>query len=415
MLVIILFIVFSQVFAQVKIKSLPISTSFEPLEPGTTIVDQDMARFNSQFARHEKRTHNVELKGTGIVHTVNIGVGSPIARYYNLAIDTGSSDTWLEDRLGQVKDMPGPAHRLINTGYFLCGIGVRGDLYVFLMKLKEKANLSEDKDHVQLSSSIIITNMEFGVDISMKNINSNYDGVLGLRFRRQRVRPNNVQYMPTIMDTLVAQHIIQQNVFGLSFEPTTPQGPVIGELNFGGTNEKYAQSINWVPITGKEPWNQYWGFEQVIEVTSSQNNSNINSLLHTEKNLGTTLIYISPQAFEVYSQSLQGSKVAECKLLEIPQASLSQMKPLYFRINEVPYELTPKAQLWPQRLNHLVGGRADRHYSVINTIAGFTSPGLIMPDFIIGYTFMKRFYTGYNQDNSKVGFAYTRSTYAEIF
>ncbi|EUC66931.1 aspartic protease, putative [Rhizoctonia solani AG-3 Rhs1AP] len=236
--------------------------------------------------------------------------------------------------------------------------------------------------------------MEFGVALSTDKPSPIYDGVLGLGIRM----PNNVQYMPTIMDTLVAQRAIQQNVFGLSFEPTTPQGPVIGELTFG------VYDILMCPC-------RHWSFEQFIQY----GNQLLQPLSIGALDSGATLIYISHQAFEVYSRSLQGSRVAGCELLEIPQTSLSKMKSLYFHINDVSYEFTREAQLWPQRLNHLVRGRADRHYSVINTIAGFASPGVSLPDVIFGYTFMKRFYTAYDRNDLMVGFAYTPSTYANVY
>ncbi|CAE6458311.1 unnamed protein product [Rhizoctonia solani] len=361
-----------------------------------------MSRFLSRFEKHEKRTQNVELKDHGISYTVKIGIGLP-PRYYDLLVDTASTHTWIggHKRYSRTKTSIKQEGRSFSVEYF------KGSMTAVVYK-----------DRVQLSSSLIIPNMEFGVLVveSMQNMNLECDGILGLGptvLSGRRVTPNNGQYLPTIMDELLVQGIIQQNVFGLSFAPT-PQGTVSGELTFGGIKlQDNINSMNWADITRKVPWNSYWGFEQAIKYGDQLLQPLSTGFLDS----GTILIYISPQAFETYSKSLPGSKIDESrsKLLEIPQASLSKMKSLSFLINGVSYELTPNAQLWPKRLNTLVGGAPDRYYSVVQNVGTLKLRSPVKLDFIMGYVFMKRFYTAYDGDNSKIGFAYTPSTYADVY
>ncbi|KDN33925.1 hypothetical protein RSAG8_12985, partial [Rhizoctonia solani AG-8 WAC10335] len=165
---------------------------------------------------------------------------------------------------------------------------------------------------------------------------------------------------------------------------------VDGELNFGGINlKKYKEWINWVKITDKEPFNRDWGFEQTImygnQILQPPSVGNVDS--------GSTMIYITSEAFDVYSKSLPGSKIdPKTELLEIPEGSLGQMQSLFFVINGVSYEFPPSAQIWPHALNELLGGKADAYYSVIGPIGG-TGGDSTPPGFINGYMFLQRFYT----------------------
>ncbi|KDN46843.1 hypothetical protein RSAG8_03920, partial [Rhizoctonia solani AG-8 WAC10335] len=193
-----------------------------------------------------------------------------------------------------------------------------------------------------------------------------------------------------------------RNVFGLSFAPATSRGTVDGELTFGGINlKKYKEWINWVKITDKEPFNGEWGFEQTIMYGNQILQPPSVGIVDT----GSTMIYITSKAFDVYSKSLPGSKIdPETELLEIPGGSLGQMQSLFYVINGVTYEFPPSAQIWPPALNELLGGKADAYYSVIGSIIDTGDNST--PGFINGYMFLRRFFTAYDTSNSRIGFAH---------
>ncbi|KEP48381.1 aspartic protease, partial [Rhizoctonia solani 123E] len=76
------------------------------------------------------------------------------------------------------------------------------------------------------------------------------------------------------------------------------------------------------------------------------------------------------------------------------------------------YELTPSAQLWPRALSYLISGHPDAHYSVIRSLEDLAVE--TRTGFVLGHVFMQRFYTAYDASNSKIGFAYTPSTYLTV-
>lgn len=50
----------------------------------------------------------------------------------------------------------------------------------------------------------------------------------------------------SVVDNLFAQAAIQQDLVAISFEPTSTEGTVNGELTFGGTDStKFTGSINF--------------------------------------------------------------------------------------------------------------------------------------------------------------------------
>ncbi|CUA70621.1 hypothetical protein RSOLAG22IIIB_09046 [Rhizoctonia solani] len=406
MLSILIFGLFAPVLAvDVRIDSLPISTRFKPLKEGLTLADRDRARFKTMFTRHEKRDQSVSLTNTGLEYTLNVGIGTP-PTYYELLVDTGSEFTWIGAGKKYVKTKTSIEQGVPFEIDYVFGSAV-GSIY---------------KDFVTLSPSLKAANVSFGVTSTTKGVN--FDGTLGLGPGAFGTLSNG---KPTFMNTLLSQQAIKQNVFGLSFAPTTSQRAVNGDLTFGGTNpQKYAGKLKWIETTKKVSLSRYWGFEQTIKVqlllhtaierqlTRAQYGNRILQPSSTGVlDAGTALIYITHQAFEAYCKSLPGSKIdSSTGLLEIPEASVGKMKSLFFLINKVSYEFTPNAQLWPRKLNGALGGDPDAYYSVIYSLGNLAVNTEI--EFINGYAFMERFYTAYDLSKSRIGFANTPLTHANI-
>ena len=63
------------------------------------------------------------------------------------------------------------------------------------------------------------------------------------------------------------------------------------------------------------------------------------------------------------------------------------------------------------KLNEFIGGTADDIFLIVNDIGGDSGSGF---DFINGMTFLERFYTTYDAENSQFSIATTQFTYSEI-
>ncbi|CAE7057617.1 unnamed protein product [Rhizoctonia solani] len=310
-----------------------------------------------------------------------------MGRIDDVTVDTGTAFTWI----GHGKE------------YVITETSAKQENEVFNIRYaKGSAAGAIYKDHITLSPSLKIPAMLIGV-ASSSNAPLGSEGTLGLgrALGGLIIRLKNGQPVPTVMDALLQHKQIQRNIFGVSFAPVTSQGVINGRLTFGGTSvQKYKYNLHWVKATEKAPCNIYWGIEQTIKYGDKILQPSSAGVVDT----GSSLIHITPQAFDKYRESIPGSKIGTNGLLEIPENSVGHMKTLSFIINGKPYDLPPKAQLWPQELNtNVLRGRADAHYSVVGWLPEELSKMGI--GFVSGYAFLQRFYTAYDASESMIGFA----------
>ena len=98
-------------------------------------------------------------------------------------------------------------------------------------------------------------------------------------------------------------------------------------------------------------------------------------------------------------------------LLRITPAQYGNIQSLFFDIGGRQYELNANAQIWPRAFNIDVGGDNSSIYLVVFDLGPEYSLEL---GFIAGMPFLERYYSVFDTDHSRVGFATTKFTYAEI-
>ena len=81
----------------------------------------------------------------------------------------------------------------------------------------------------------------------------------------------------------------------------------------------------------------------------------------------------------------------------------------FLLFNQVDFTLTADAQIWPQSLNYLLGGVADKIYLIVVKTAAHE-----LADFLLCNTFLERFYSVFDTGNKRVGLAQTSFTYANL-
>lgn len=89
--------------------------------------------------------------------------------------------------------------------------------------------------------------------------------------------------------------------------------------------------------------------------------------------------------FNVYQSKTGATMDPVTQLLMISSDQYANLQPLVFNIGDVPFVLTPNAQIWPRSLNTYIGGSSDAIYLVVNDIGNASGSGL---DFTNGYTFL---------------------------
>ena len=146
--------------------------------------------------------------------------------------------------------------------------------------------------------------------------------------------------------------------------------------------------------------------------------------------IGTTLILIATNAYNKYRRATGGVLDGNTGLLKITPRRYSKLQSLSFHIqgvcillwvisagaiqipllfDQVAFELTANAQIWPRNLNSAIGGASGSIYLIVGDIGSNSGSGL---DFVNGQAFLERFYSVYDSGHHRVGLATTRFTTA---
>ncbi len=114
-------------------------------------------------------------------------------------------------------------------------------------------------------------------------------------------------------------------------------------------------------------------------------------------------------AYNLYTSATGGVVDRDTGLLTITSSQFANLETLFFTVGDTTFGLTANGQIWPRSLNTAIGGTSGSIYLVINDLGSKSGSGL---DFIIGYTFLERFYSVYDTANQRVGLATTPFTTA---
>ncbi|KAG2355864.1 aspartic peptidase domain-containing protein [Suillus spraguei] len=329
-------------------------------------------------------------------YSVTLSVGSP-PRTYNVIVDTGSAVTWI-----------GASSPYSETGVST-GQGVRALYSGIPGGPSSSFSGTIFRDTVTLGGGLAILNYDLAVAYTWNNVIS--DGVLGLgpedlTLNTLTDRPG-VTY-PTFTNCLVSAGAIDHNIVGIFFRPTPNLDTNVGELSFGGVDyTKFIGSIVYTPVTEITPSANYWGIDQSITYGDTEILDNAAGFIDS----GTTFIKIAPYAYHRYQAATGATFDQPTGLLRITLDRYNVLQVLQFRMSHKTLSLVANAQIWPRSINNkLTGGETDGIYLIIANLGTAARPGL---DFVVGYTFMQRFYIVLN-DHFGVGFAETPFTTADI-
>ncbi|KAF7796287.1 hypothetical protein EIP86_007463 [Pleurotus ostreatoroseus] len=330
----------------------------------------------------------VDVTDAGVTYTASVGVGNPPTQY-TLLIDTGSSNTWVGADQKYVKTSTSKSTGdTVNVSY---GSG--------------SFSGTEYTDTVTLGPSLVIENQSIGVASTAQGFQG-VDGILGIGpVDLTQSTLSSGQLVPTVTDNLFSQGTISSDSIGISYEPTTSEGTVNGELTFGGTDStKYTGEINFTPITSTQPASAYWGIDQDLSYGQDT------TLLTGSAGIvdtGTTLLMIATDAFQAYEKATGATMDQTTGLLSLSEDQLNNLQSLFFTIGGTTYELTANAQIWPRSQNSVLGGDEGKIYLVVADMGSPSGQGL---DFINGFAFLQRFYSVYDTGNTQVGLATTPFT-----
>ncbi|KAJ7849378.1 aspartic peptidase A1 [Mycena olivaceomarginata] len=355
---------------------------------GCSVVQSDLARINAfknrSTVKNGLNARNViseTVFNRAFNYIATVGVGSP-ATFYDLVVDTGSSNTW---------------------------IGAGNNYVVTSTSTQTSSSVvsTEYTDQVTLAPGLVISKQSIGVASSSSGFDEGIDGILGLGpvgLTAGTLSPDSESLIPTVMDNLVSQGTITNNLFGISFLPATIEDDTNGSIAFGGIDRtRFTGEIAYTPVTSTSPASGYWGHRPGDGTTSIL--ASTAGIVDT----GSTLIHLATDGFNRYKSATGGVLDATTGLLTITATQYAALQNLNFIIDGVTYALTPNAQIWPRSLNTAINGTASSIYLVVIDSGSPSGKGL---DFVNGYAFLERFYSVHDTDNNRIGFATTPFTRA---
>ncbi|KAF9224223.1 acid protease [Gyrodon lividus] len=356
----------------------------------------DAGRARAAYLRSRTADGPTTVQATNLgyfEYATRVGIGSP-ATYYNLLVDTGSSNTFCG-----IGKMYVQTSTSIPTGE---GVEVTyGTGYFFGI---------EYLDQVTLAPNLVITNQSIGDALLYADFEY-VDGILGVgpvALTNGTLTSDPNALIPTVMDNLVAQGLIKHKILGVHFAPATNSSDTNGVLTYGGVDSSlYEGELTYIPVTETYPSSYYWG----INVTSSTYGTKTVIPVSTAGvvDTGTMQVHLADDFFAVYMDAIPGAKLDHNRsFIEIPHSSIPHIQPLNFTIGCRVFSMDAAAQLIPTDQNTFWGGDPSKQYGVVTNLGSTSGEGL---DFILGQKFMERYYTVFDTDSNRVGFAQTCNTF----
>ncbi|KAG2078819.1 acid protease [Suillus decipiens] len=351
----------------------------------------------STHGRSEAYSHRLKVPlsqadfGGGFFgYTVKVNIGNPPITY-NLIVDTASAITWVGTGI------PYLSRSGVDTGVPVA-VDYRYGSF--------RGTIFEDQLSFEGVENFIISGMPIGVVSNTQDIAINVDGVLG-------IGPTSEQTIPTFTDFLMSRGYILRAFIGMFFQPidANPQ-PVgsnphdYGELGIGGgTDTDLHDYISYTGITATAPSSQYWGIDQRITYAGGVIQVKTAGVVDS----GCTFLYLASDAYERYRAVTGGILNPANGLLQISPQQYDQLHDLQFHTSGRIYKLVPNAQIWPRSLNNNINGGLNDIFLIVKALETPTGLG---KDFVLGYVFLQRYYTVFDSDRRRVGFA--RTAYTDI-
>ncbi|CAH1401918.1 unnamed protein product [Nezara viridula] len=311
-----------------------------------------------------------------------IGLGTP-SQKFRVIFDTGSSNLWVPSKKCSWLNIACLVHRKYNSKESSTYIENGTEISMAYVSGSLSGFLSTDTLEIAGMEIKGQTFMEATHEPGLTFVAGKFDGILGLAY--PSISKLNVV---TPLENMVAQGLAS-GVFSFYLNRNTDDSTG-GEIIFGGIDSDLIveESLHYVPVTRKA----YWEF-QMDKLEVNNNAVGCLSGCRAVADTGTSMILGPVADVEKINAMIpgvegpSGIKIVDCNAID-------SLPDVTFKINGKQYTLQGKDYVLK--------------FSVLfstSCVTGFTGMNLPQIDWILGDVFIGKFYTVFDGEQDRVGFA----------
>ncbi|XP_007523214.1 renin [Erinaceus europaeus] len=379
----------SGAFRRICLKKMP--SVRESLQERGVSVDRLLAEW-SQFSQklalgHSNSTSPVIL--TNYLDTQyygEISIGTP-PQTFKVVFDTGSANLWVPSTKCSPLYMACEIHRLYDSSESSSYLENGRDFTIRYGSGKVRGFLSQD---VVTVGGIMVT-QTFGEVTELPVIPfmlAKFDGVLGMGFPAQAV-----DGITPVFDQILSQKVLKEDVFSVYYNRDSHlQG---GEIVLGGSDPQYYEgNFHYVSVSDTGSWQINMKGVSVRSVTLLCEEG-CKAVVDT----GASFISGPTSSLKLLMETLEAKELSRDEYV-VNCNQVPMMPEISFHLGGRDYTLTS--------VDYVLQDSSSSGDQCTLALHGMDVPPPTGPTWVLGATFIRKFYTEFDRHNNRIGFALAR-------